>query len=239
MELVNVIRSIVFYVGYVIGLVAFVLVILPPCAFLDYEKRYYYLSRGNAFVIWWARFVCGIRYEVEGLGNIPQTPCVVVCNHQSVWETYLMGLLFVPQATVLKLELTRIPVFGWALKMAKPIAIDRSKPALALKQLLKQGAERLANGIWVMIYPEGTRVRPGQRGRYNKGAAMLANKAGAALLPIAHNAGSFWPAGRFLKRPGIVKIIIGKPIMTQQRSRDDIHQEMESWIRQTCESMVS
>lgn len=230
-------RSVVFYLGYVTGMVIFVLITLPPCAFLNFEKRYYYLSRGNAFVIWWARVACGIRYEVEGLGNVPEQACVVVSNHQSAWETYLLGLLFIPQATVLKRELTRIPLFGWALKMADPIAIDRSKPALALKQLLNQGKARLNAGIWVMIYPEGTRVRPGQRGHFNKGAAALASREGVPLLPIAHNSGGYWPAGRFIKHSGLIKLVIGKPIDTASRSRDEVHEEMEGWIRQTSEQL--
>jgi len=171
------------------------------------------------------------------MANIPPEACVVVSNHQSAWETYFLGLLFVPQATVLKIELTRIPLFGWALKMAAPIAIDRTKPALALKQMLTQGKKRLLDGIWVMIYPEGTRVRPGKQGQFNKGAALLASKAGVPLLPVAHNAGSFWPAGQFLKRPGVVRVIIGPPVSTGDRGRDEIHQQMENWIRHTASDL--
>ncbi len=235
MELVYAVRSLVFYIGYALGVVLFTVVVTPLCAFLDFEQRYHILSRANVFVIWWARWICGISYEIRGLENIPNKACVVVSNHQSAWETYIIGLIFQPQATVLKLELTKIPFFGWALKKANPIAIDRSKPSLALKQLLSQGKARLADNIWVVIYPEGTRVRPGEEKRYNKGAAMLAGSAKVPLLPLAHNAGSCWPAGRFIKRPGKVTIQIGTPIETVGRDREEVHREMESWIRDTTD----
>ena len=236
-EIIYLFRSVVFYVGYSTGLFVYILLILPVCTLVNDRKRYFLLSRVNLFVIWWARIACGIRYKIEGIENIPQQPCIVVSNHQSSWETYLLGLLFFPQTTVLKRELTHIPVFGRALQMANPIAIDRSKPSAALKQLLKQGKKSLTAGIWVMIYPEGTRVRPGHKGRFNKGAAMLAGSAGVPLLPVVHNAGSFWPAGQLKKRPGLVKVVIGEPITTANKSRDEIHKEMVKWIRQTSASL--
>ncbi len=230
-QMINFLRSLVFYVGYALGMVVVGTLSAAFGAFVDFEKRYYLISRLNVFVIWWAKITCGVRYEIEGLENVPDTACVVVSNHQSAWETYQLGIMFRPQATVLKQELLKIPFFGWALKKVMPIAIDRSKPALALKQLLKQGKERLADGLWLVIYPEGTRIRRGKLGKYTKGATLLASSAGVPLLPIAHNSGTCWPAGSMVKAPGMIKMIIGKPIPTVGRNRDDVHAEMEQWIR--------
>ena len=236
MQLIYIFRSLLFYIGYVFGVVGLATFGIVASPFVDFQKLYYLLSRTNAFVLWWAKIACGIRYELRGKENIPNQACVVVCNHQSAWETYYIGLLFTPQATVLKQELIKIPVFGWALSKAKPIAIDRSKPSLALKQLLKQGKERLEQGLWVVIYPEGTRVRPGKTAKYNKGAAMLASSAGVAVLPVAHNAGKCWPAGQFIKRPGTIIIEIGEPMHAKEGDRNALHQDMENWIRSKVES---
>ncbi|WP_020407609.1 lysophospholipid acyltransferase family protein [Hahella ganghwensis] len=231
MQIINALRSTIFYIGYAFGVILVGCMSICLGAFVDFEKRYYLISRFNVFAIWWAKVICGLKYEIEGIENIPEQACVVVSNHQSAWETYLLGIMFRPQATVLKQELIKIPFFGWALKKVMPIALDRSKPALALKQLLKQGKERLAAGLWVVIYPEGTRIRKGGYGRYNKGATYLACAAGVPLLPIAHNAGTCWPLDSMLKVPGKIKVVIGKPIPTEGRSRDEVHSEMEQWIR--------
>ncbi|WP_370454855.1 lysophospholipid acyltransferase family protein [Hahella sp. KA22] len=230
-------RSFVFYIGYAWGVIITSLIGMLVGPYVNFEKRYYIVSRFNVFALWWARIVCGIRYEIEGLENIPKTSCVVVSNHQSAWETYLLGVIFRPQCTVLKQELMKVPFFGWALKRLKPIAIDRSKPSAALKQLLKQGKERLTSGYWVVIYPEGTRVRPGQVGKYNKGGALLAVSAGVPLLPVAHNAGDCWPAGSISKRPGLIRVKVGAPIETSGRATDEVHKEMEEWIRRNSAAL--
>ncbi|OZG72399.1 1-acyl-sn-glycerol-3-phosphate acyltransferase [Hahella sp. CCB-MM4] len=235
--MITVFRSALFYIGYAFGVMLVGIVSFGLGAFVDFEKRYYIVSRFNVFTIWWAKITCGLKYEIEGRENIPNQACVVVSNHQSAWETYLLGIIFRPQATVLKQELIKIPFFGWALKKVMPIALDRSKPALALKQLLKQGKERLADGLWVVIYPEGTRIRKGKFGRYNKGGTYLACAAGVPLLPIAHNAGTCWPVESMLKSPGVIKVVIGEPIPTEGRSRDEVHHDMEQWIRSHVRAM--
>lgn len=230
-------RAAIFYVWYAFGIVIVGLVGIAVARTLAFPQRYYLVSRFNCYALWLARVVCGIRYRYVGLENIPDTPCVVVSNHESAWETYMTGLLFRPQATVLKQELMKIPFFGWALRPMNPIALDRSKPAAALKQLLREGEDRLQSGCWIVIFPEGTRIRPGQIGKYNKGAAMLAVRAGVPVLPLAHNAGQCWPPGQLSKMPGLVTVMIGEPISTQGKTTQEVHEALESWIRGTAATL--
>ncbi len=239
MRPVYVIRGLVFYIGYAMGVVVIGCTAFVLGFFLSPERVARWVSQFGRFALWWAKCVCGIRHDLSGAEHIPETPCLVASNHQSAWETYYSGVLFQPQAPVLKQELTRIPFFGWGLKPLKPIAIDRSKPSTALKQLLRQGADRLKGGWWVVIYPEGTRVRRGQPSRYTKGAAMLAVRAGVPVLPMAHTAGRCWPAGHFSKYPGTIHVELGPLIPTQGRSADDVHEELERWIRSKAAELES
>ncbi len=225
------IRSLVFYIGYAVAVLVAGILFLPSMPFLSPSHRYRVLTLFHRFVLWWARITCGIRYEIEGREHIPAHPCVILSNHESAWETYLLGMLFSPQSTVLKRELLAIPVFGWALRLIRPIAIDRARPAQALKQMVRQGKERLAEGYWVLIFPEGTRVRPGEVRKFNKGGAMLASQADVPIVPVAHNAGCCWPPGTLIKRSGVIRVRIGPPISPQGLSRDELHDRAERWIR--------
>ena len=181
-------------------------------------------------MIWLLRVVCGIRHEVRGLENIPEKPCVVLCKHQSAWETLALQQIFPPQAWVLKRELLWLPFFGWGLAMTSPIAIERSDGKGAMKQLLKQGRERLAQGFFVVVFPEGTRVPFGRRGKYKIGGAMLAASSGAPVVPVAHNAGRLWGRNAFSKHSGVITMSIGAPIETQGRKAEEINAEAEAWI---------
>ncbi|MDD3883857.1 MAG: lysophospholipid acyltransferase family protein [Gallionella sp.] len=176
------------------------------------------------------RWVCGIRHEVIGAENLPKEPCVVLCKHQSAWETLALQVIFPPQVWVLKRELLWLPFFGWGLAMTSPIAINRSDGKGAMKQLLKQGKDRLKQGFCVVIFPEGTRVPYGQRGKYKVGGALLAVSSGVPVVPVAHNAGRLWGRNAFSKHPGLVTMSIGKPISTQGRKADEISAEVEAWI---------
>jgi 1-acyl-sn-glycerol-3-phosphate acyltransferase len=178
--------------------------------------------------------ICGLRHRVTGLEHLPDGPCIVLCKHQSTWETIsLRAILPLRQAWVLKRELLRIPIFGWALSQYRPIAIDRSAGRQAMRQLLAQGQEHIANGRWVVVFPEGTRVAAGERRRYNIGGAMLAEKTGAPVVPIAHNAGFFWRRRGVRKFPGTIDVVIGKPITTTGRKASEINAEVEGWIEGT------
>jgi 1-acyl-sn-glycerol-3-phosphate acyltransferase len=167
---------------------------------------------------------------VVGTENIPDQASIILSKHQSAWETLALQSIFPPQVWVLKRELLRLPFFGWALALSSPIAIDRGTARLALKQLLDQGKDRLAQGFWVVIFPEGTRVAPGTKGRYKVGGAWLATHTGALVVPVAHNAGEFWGRNAFLKYPGTITVSIGKPLDSTGRKADELNSQVEAWI---------
>lgn len=205
---------------------------LPPLT------RYRIISSYARTMLWLLRVVCGIRHEVRGIENIPQQPCVVLCKHQSAWETLALQVVFPPQVWVLKRELLWLPFFGWGLAMTSPIAIDRSDGKGAVKQLLKQGRERLAQGFCVVVFPEGTRVPYGKRGRYKIGGALLAASSGAPAVPVAHNAGRLWGRNAFSKHPGLITLSIGKPVATQGRKAEEINAEVEAWIENEIQQLA-
>lgn len=191
----------------------------------------YRLISGLAYsTLWLLRVVCGIRMEVRGAENIPDQACLVLAKHQSAWETFALQTVFPPQVWVLKRELLWLPFFGWGLALTSPIAIDRSNGKQAMKQLLKQGKARLAQGFCVVIFPEGTRIAYGSRGKYKIGGALLGVSSGAPIVPVAHNAGKFWGKNSFLKRPGTIVMSIGKPIQPAGMKADEINQQVEDWI---------
>ncbi|QKE65142.1 1-acyl-sn-glycerol-3-phosphate acyltransferase [Aquipseudomonas campi] len=205
--------------------------------FLPFRARYRFVIQAWCrCATWLAKTVVGLRYEVEGQENIPQQPCVVLAKHQSTWETFYLSALFEPLSQVVKRELLYVPFFGWAMAMLKPIAIDRSNPKAALKQLAKQGHERLGQGAWVLIFPEGTRIPPGQIGKFSRGGTSLAVNAGLPVLPIAHNAGEFWPKHGWAKYPGTIKVVIG-PVMHAEgsgpRAIAELNERAFAWVQQT------
>jgi 1-acyl-sn-glycerol-3-phosphate acyltransferase len=199
--------------------------------------RYRIISGWALTVLWLLRVLCGIRMEVRGAENIPREPCVVLCKHQSAWETIALQKVFPPQVWVLKRELLWLPFFGWGLAMTSPIAIKRSEGREAIKQLLKQGKDRLALGFCVVIFPEGTRIPYGQRGKYKAGGAMLGAHCGAPVVPVAHNAGKLWGKNSFMKYPGVITISIGAPIASTGLKADEINQRAEEWIEAEVERL--
>ena len=192
--------------------------------------RYRIISGWALIMLWLLRVLCGIRMEVRGAGNIPREPCIVLCKHQSAWETIALQKVFPPQVWVLKRELLWLPFFGWGLAMTSPIAIRRSNALEAIRQLLRQGKERLEQGFCVVIFPEGTRIPYGQRGKYKSGGALLGASSGAPVVPVAHNAGRLWGRKSFLKHPGVITMSIGKPIDPAGLKADEINRRVEEWI---------
>jgi 1-acyl-sn-glycerol-3-phosphate acyltransferase len=193
--------------------------------------RYRIISGWTKIMIFLARIICGIDYRVLGRENIPNEPCVVLSKHQSAWETLAFQSILPPQVWVLKKELLYIPFFGWGLALMSPIAIDRKSAGKALKQVLDQGQERLRSGFCVVIFPEGTRMKPGIKGKYRAGGAQLAIHTETPILPIAHNAGELWPRNAFLKYPGTITVSIGKPIRPSSNlDAGQLMQKVESWI---------
>jgi len=197
---------------------------------LSPQRRYPVITIWARTMLWWLRLTCGIHYRVIGANNIPPQPCVVLCKHQSAWETLALQKILPPQVWVMKRELLFVPFFGWGLAMSSPIAIDRAAGRDALKQLVEQGQDRLNKGFFVVVFPEGTRIAPGKRGKYHIGGAWLATHTNALALPIAHNAGEFWGKNSFLKRPGTITVSIGAPITTTGLKADELNREVEEWI---------
>lgn len=192
--------------------------------------RYRLITLWNRLVLWLAERICGIRYVVRGLENIPTTPVVVMAKHQSAWETIALPVILPPMSIVLKRELLWIPFFGWGLALISPVSIDRSSGKAALKRIVEQGKKRLGQGFWVLIFPEGTRVKAGETGRYGIGGAWLATKTGTPVLPIAHNAGEIWPKQAFLKRPGVITVSIGPVLSSEGKKADVLNEEVKHWI---------
>jgi len=181
-------------------------------------------------MLWWLSITCNIRYEIKGAQNIPKTPCVILSKHQSAWETLAFQLIFPPQVYVMKRELLWIPFFGWGLAMTSPIAIQRSAGREALKQLVRLGRQRLEQGFWVVVFPEGTRIAPGKQSKFHIGGAWLASGAKATVLPVAHNAGLYWAKNSWLKKPGMITVSIGQPIDCSDLKPEAINAQVEAWI---------
>jgi len=233
-------RSVLFYLGMMVitlvhNLFIPFLYLLP----LNHFQRYAYLVQWSRLVMIWLRVSCGLSYRVIGKENIPDGPAIILAKHQSAWETIALQQVFPPQTWVLKRELLNIPVFGWSLRTTKPVAINRGSAKEALRQVLEQGTARLKEGLWLVIFPEGTRTLPGVRGRYAIGGAMLAERSGYPVVPVAHNAGEFWKANGFLKYPGVITVVIGPVIDPTNHKASDINRQVEEWIENTMTQITT
>jgi 1-acyl-sn-glycerol-3-phosphate acyltransferase len=215
----------------------FQIVVTPPFALLvvllfwvPAVPRYRFITNWCAMNLWAARWICGIRHRVIGLENVGDAPKIVVCKHSSTWETLFLTRLLPPLAYVAKKELLALPFFGWGFRLASPITIDRSAGQDAMAQIAAQGRTRFAQGFWIVLYPEGTRIPVGRRVRYKTGAARLAVAMQAPILPIAHNAGWLWPKGVMGKRPGTITLSIGRPIEPGTMDAAQLMHAVEAWI---------
>jgi 1-acyl-sn-glycerol-3-phosphate acyltransferase len=224
-----VLRSAVFALFQAV-ITPFFAVLALLCFPLPAAARYRVITTWSRWMIAGAERICGIRYRVIGAEHVPPPPFIVLSKHQSAWETLAFQVIFPQQVWVVKRELLWIPFFGWGLAMLSPIAIDRAAGPRALSQLLEQGRERLARRYCIVIFPEGTRVAPGSRGKYRAGGAWLAVKTATPVLPVAHNAGEFWRRRAFVKRPGLVTVSIGAPIDPAQVTPDELNTRVEDWI---------
>jgi 1-acyl-sn-glycerol-3-phosphate acyltransferase len=218
-------------------LALFQVLITPPFALLALLTfpltpliRYRLISAWSRLIIAGAEKICGIRYRVLGADHIPPPPFIVLAKHQSAWETLAFQTIFPPQTWVVKRELLWIPFFGWGLAMLSPIAIDRAAGARALRQLLDQGRDRLARGLCIIMFPEGTRMPPGARAPYQAGGAWLATQTATPVLPVAHNAGTLWRRKAFLKYPGLITVSVGAPIDPQGLTHQELNRRVEDWI---------
>ena len=226
-------RTLLFYfwlAGFTIVwcLICFIVAIFLPLKARNYFVLVFYCQ----VALWSARLICGVKWQVKGLENVPTDGrgYVILSKHQSTWETFFLPTAIAPHVQVVKKELLYLPFFGWALNLIHPIFIDRNQKTNALKQVIQQGTERLNDGIHVLVFPEGTRIPPGKRKDFSKGGAMLAGKAKAPVIAVAHNSGEFWPNDHWVKRPGTIKVVISPVIETEELSTAEINAWSEEWI---------
>lgn len=229
-------RALSFYLGLFaltipFSILALLLIPLPAVT------RSRWVNGWSCSVLWWLKITCNLRYEVKGREHIPGKPSIILSKHQSAWETIALQTIFPPQVWVLKRELLVIPFLGWALWAVGSIPIDRSSGREALKKLVSHGKDRLSRGLWVVIFPEGTRTAPGARSKYHIGGAWLASHTETTVVPVAHNAGRFWRKNSILKYPGVIQVVIGQPIDTTGLKPDAINKLVEDWIETEMQSL--
>ena len=224
------IRSLIFALVMILATVIWA----PICflfAPLPYNQRYWATARWNVFIIWAAKVICGIRYETRGYENFPDGPVIVLSKHQSAWETiFLLMSTPRPLVFVFKKSITYIPFFGWAISLMKMIPIDLSKGKDAFAQVVTIGRKRLADGQWVIMFPEGTRIPVGKKGNYKGGGTRLAIETNTPVIPIALNSGECWPKNSFIKRPGVITVSVGKPIAPENMNATELMTKVEDWI---------
>ena len=222
-------RSLLFFLGMLIitPIFALLVILMFPLNNITRSRMASYWARCALF---WLKLTCNLGFEVRGRENIPDHPSIILCKHQSAWETIALQIIFPPQIWVMKRELLLIPFMGWAWIALSAIPINRSAGREALKQLVTHGKDRLARGLWVVIFPEGTRIAPGERGKYHIGGAWLASHTKTTVVPVAHNAGLFWRKNAFIKHPGTIQVSIGKPIETANLKPDEVSKQVEAWI---------
>ncbi|HLS42921.1 MAG TPA: lysophospholipid acyltransferase family protein [Paenalcaligenes sp.] len=216
----------------------FLLVTVIPYAFacivwapLPLHWRYKLTVGWPRMAVWAAKHILGIKWQVKGWENLPDAPVVLLSKHQSAWETmFFPGYMPREVCFVYKRELHRIPFFGWGLALLRMIPIDRSKGRDAFNQVAAVGQLRLNEGRWPILFPEGTRVPPGQAGRYRIGGALLAHRTNTPVIPIAHNAGECWPRNAFIKKPGMITVSFGPPISPEGRTVEELNTAVQEWI---------
>ncbi|HMK85591.1 MAG TPA: lysophospholipid acyltransferase family protein [Steroidobacteraceae bacterium] len=206
------------------------------CFFLPYRVQFGLARAWARSVLWSLERLCGLTYTVVGREHIPAGNHIVMSKHTSAWETVALFVIFPPHAWVLKRELLWIPFVGWGLKFLRPIAINRGAGHRAVNQVIEQGTARLADGLWIVIFPEGTRVAVGETRKYGVSGALLAAATGKQVVPLSHNAGVFWPRRGILKKPGTVQVIIGEPIASSGKDprvlNEEIRRAIESGVEQ-------
>jgi 1-acyl-sn-glycerol-3-phosphate acyltransferase len=202
-----------------------------------YRTMYAAVELWARAMLWLLDGLCDLGYEVQGLEHLPAENGVILMKHSSAWETIAQLCLFPRQTWVMKRELIWAPILGWAIFCLKPIPINRKGGRTAVEQVIRHGCRRLEEGLWIVIFPEGTRVPLGQTRRYGLGGALLAREAGRDIVPVAHNAGAFWPRRSLLKRAGTIRVVIGPPIPTAGREPRAINQAVQDWIESALRAM--
>lgn len=227
----RVIRSTLFFIYLIVYTIPYALACFIAFPLMGAHRRYWMAVGWCRSTLWTLRRLIGVSWRIEGLENLPDAPAVLLSKHQSAWETLAFPAIMPrPLCYVFKRELLYVPFFGWALGMLKMVHIDRTRGYSAFTSVIRQGKERMVDGSWVIMFPEGTRVPVGKRGQYRTGGARLAVVCGVPVVPIAHNAGHVWPRNAFLKFPGLITVSIGKPIDTRNLGADEVIARVEAWI---------
>ena len=221
-------RSLLYFVGSIISLIliSFISLFL---VFTSFHTRQKFISQWAIFCIWWLKITVNIKTKVIGQENILHSPCIIISNHQSTWETLAFQTIFPPHTWVLKRELLWLPVFGWSLALLNPIIINRGDKLNAIKKVIRQGSDRLKKGISIVIYPEGTRQPYKQLGAYQNGGSAIAKKTGHSIVPVYHNAGKLWAKGSFIKKPGEITVVIGKAISNSDLKPSEVTERIRNW----------
>jgi 1-acyl-sn-glycerol-3-phosphate acyltransferase len=227
-------RSTLHALWMLVTVIPWALVMLAASLRVRGVPLYWMAVRWLGWAVRGLRVLCGVQWRVQGMENLPQgerSPAILLVKHQSTLETFLLPVLMPhPLAYVFKRELLYVPFFGWAMARLDMVHIDRSQRAQAFNKVVAQGARLLERGIWIIMFPEGTRIPRGRKGTYKNGGARLAVATGAPVIPIAVSSAKCWPRKAFIKRPGVVDVSIGRPIPSQGRSVDDLTLEVETWI---------
>ena len=229
---------------YFIGVIA-TASLFPFLCFLHilkvpYEYKYFIGKIYSKWIIFLAKYICGLKYQVMGLEKLPQGPAVVMSNHQSFWENFFVQLIIPQHSWVIKKELLDIPVFGWGLGMVEPIAVDRTN-SMSVNQITKSGSDKIKQGLWIIIFPESTRVKPNEYKKYKPSGVKLAIDNKIPIVLMAHNAGLFWPKAFWIKKPGMIRVEILSVIKTDKFVADDIRSltaDIEQQINQVKDSLV-
>jgi 1-acyl-sn-glycerol-3-phosphate acyltransferase len=233
MYVLQLLRSIAFTACFFAVTTIYAVIVLCVGSLLPYSGRWA-IARSWAWVnLSLLKIICNLGFIVEGADNIPEQPHIAMWKHSSAWETIAQAWVFPKQVWVFKRELFWIPVVGWALRLMRPIAINRAGGGNALRQVVAQGKQRLASGCWIVIFPEGTRMPVGETRRYGLSGAVLATETAKQIIPVAHTAGYFWPRRGWLKKPGTIRVVIGAPIDAQGRAPLDINNEIQAWMEKT------
>jgi 1-acyl-sn-glycerol-3-phosphate acyltransferase len=224
------IGSLVFTIFFLIWTGFYAVMFTIGGSLTPYRHRFKWAPPWGNTLLWVLKKTCGLGYVVEGRENLPPGNHVILVKHSSSWETFAQAVLFPPQIWVLKRELTWLPFVGWTVRLLGAISINRSAGHSAVKGVVEQGKARLAEGRWIVIFPEGTRMPPGQTRKYGISGALLAKEAGRLIVPVAHDAGYYWPRRGLLKRRGTIRVRIGPAITTAGRDPRAINAEAQAWI---------
>jgi 1-acyl-sn-glycerol-3-phosphate acyltransferase len=231
-------RSMVFTTFLFVWSALYAIFFCVAASLVPRRRRFALIKSWGGVLLAVLKLTCGLSYRVVGRENLPPGNHVMLVKHSSSWETFAQVVLFPPQAWVLKRELMWLPFIGWGVRLLQGIAIDRSAGHSSVKLVVAQGRQRLADGLWIVIFPEGTRMPPGQTRKYGISGALVAAETARMIVPVAHDAGYYWPRRGFLKRPGVIEVRIGPPIAAAGRDPREVNAQAQAWIEANIAASV-